>query len=114
MMFAPFAAMWEKRGMLVQGGFLLLTGPVMAAMISPNLMEQASIWCFFSIAQIVAMLFLIRETLVLNWGRAHHRESLFAKKPQLQAAHERKQQQQQQQQAYPVSSEGGKASGKAA
>ena len=51
MMYAPFVALWEKRGMLVQGGFLLLTGPVMAAMISPNLMEQASIWCFFSTTQ---------------------------------------------------------------
>jgi hypothetical protein len=116
MMYAPFFALWEKRGMIVQGLFLLLTGPVMAAAITPNLMEQASIWCFFSIAQIATMLFLIRETLVLNWGREEHRSSLLAKKPQLQAAHERKQQQQQQQQqqAYPVSSEGGKASGKAA
>ena len=34
-----------------QGSFLLLTGPVMAAAITPNLMEQASIWCFFSIMQ---------------------------------------------------------------
>jgi hypothetical protein len=51
MMFAPFLAMWEKRGMLIQGTFLLLTGPVMAAAITPNLMEQASIWCFFSIMQ---------------------------------------------------------------
>ena len=50
-MFAPFLAMWEKRGMLIQGTFLLLTGPVMAAAITPNLMEQASIWCFFSIMQ---------------------------------------------------------------
>ena len=31
MMYAPFLALYEKRGMLVQGGFLLLTGPVMAA-----------------------------------------------------------------------------------
>ena len=109
MMYAPFLALYEKRGMLVQGGFLLLTGPVMAAAITPNLMEQASIWCFFSISQIIAMLFLIRETLVLNWGREQHRESLFARKPQLQASHERNQQQQQQQkqkrpqEAYPVS-----------
>jgi hypothetical protein len=32
-------------------------------------MEQASIWCFFSIAQISIMLFCIRETLIINWGR---------------------------------------------
>ena len=114
MMYAPFFALWEKRGMIVQGLFLLLTGPVMAAAITPNLMEQASIWCFFSIAQIATMLFLIRETLVLNWGREEHRSSLLAKKPKLaaedarkRAQNERKQQQQQQQQqrgrdAYPV------------
>merc|ERR1711935_231653 len=59
MMFAPFLAMWEKRGMLIQGTFLLLTGPVMAAAITPNLMEQASIWCFFSIMQVCVMLILI-------------------------------------------------------
>jgi len=90
MMYAPFLALYEKRGMLVQGGFLLLTGPVMAAVITPNLMEQASIWCFFSIMQIVAMLFLIRETLVLHWGRDTHRASLFAKKPELKEKAEAK------------------------
>lgn len=86
MMYAPFFALYEKKGMIVQGLFLLLTGPVTAAAITPNLMEQASIWCFFSIAQICTMLFLIRETLVANWGREEHRASLFAKKPQLEAA----------------------------
>ena len=86
MMFAPFLAMWEKRGMLIQGTFLLLTGPVMAAAITPNLMEQASIWCFFSIMQVCVMLILIRETLVVNWGTNSSRASLFAKKPELQAA----------------------------
>lgn len=69
LMFAPFFALYEKKGMVVQGLFLFLFGPVMAALISDNLMEQASIWCFFSIAQIVVMLFLIRETLIVNWGR---------------------------------------------
>lgn len=108
MMYAPFVALWEKRGMLIQGAFLLLTGPVLAAVITPNLMEQASIWCFFSIAQIVAMLFLIRETLVVNWGREHHRQSLFAQKPELQAEHDQQQKQQK------LKEKGGKASGKAA
>jgi len=32
-------------------------------------MEQASIWCFFSIAQISVMLFLIRKTLVEGNGK---------------------------------------------
>lgn len=51
-MFAPFFALYEKRGMVVQGIFLFVAGPFLASLISPNLMEQASIWCFFSIAQI--------------------------------------------------------------
>jgi hypothetical protein len=53
LMFAPFFALWEKKGMWLQGMVLFLTGPVLAGFISPNLMEQASIWCFFSIAQVV-------------------------------------------------------------
>ena len=81
--YAPFFAMYEKKGMVVQGLFLFFTGPMLAAYITPNLMEQASIWCFFSIAQIATMLFLIRETLVLHWGRDEHKASLLAAKPQL-------------------------------
>lgn len=71
LMFAPFFALYEKKGMILQGCFLFLFGPVMASLISDNLMEQASIWCFFSIAQISIMLFLIRETLIINWGRGN-------------------------------------------
>jgi hypothetical protein len=71
LMFAPFYALNEKKGMVIQGIFLFLFGPVLAAVISDNLMEQASIWCFFSIAQIAIMLFLIRETLIVNWGRGN-------------------------------------------
>ena len=77
LMFAPFFAMYEKKGMILQGLVLYLTGPFAAAMISKNLMEQASIWCFFSIAQISIMLFLIREALIVNWGRAGGRISLM-------------------------------------
>jgi hypothetical protein len=69
LMFAPFFALYEKRGMIMQAAFLYLTGPYMASLISSNLMEQASIWCFFSIAQISVMLFLIRETLIVKWGK---------------------------------------------
>lgn len=83
LMYAPFFALYEKKGMIVQGLFLFLTGPVLAAYITPNLFEQASIWCFFSIAQITSMLFLIRETLIVHWGREEHRVSLFATKPEL-------------------------------
>jgi len=68
LMFAPFFALYQKRGMVMQGLVLYLTGPAAAALISSNLMEQASIWCFFSIAQISIMLFMIREVLIVNWG----------------------------------------------
>jgi len=71
LMFAPFFALYEKKGMILQGAFLFLFGPGMAALISDNLMEQASIWCFFSIAQISIMLFLIRETLIIHWGKGN-------------------------------------------
>jgi hypothetical protein len=71
LMFAPFFALYEKKGMILQGCFLFLFGPISASFISDNLMEQASIWCFFSIAQISIMLFLIRETLIINWGRGN-------------------------------------------
>lgn len=59
-----------KRNMIIQGLFLFAFGPLAAAYVTPNLMEQASIWCFFSIAQIGIMLFLIREQLLIHWGRA--------------------------------------------
>mmetsp|Transcript_65900 Transcript_65900/g.155673 ORF Transcript_65900/g.155673 Transcript_65900/m.155673 type:complete len:131 (-) Transcript_65900:52-444(-) len=68
LMFAPFFALYEKPGMVIQGVFLFACGPYLASLITPNLMEQASIWCFFSIAQISTMLFLIREALVKKWG----------------------------------------------
>jgi len=77
-MFAPFFALYEKKGMVVQGIFLFAFGPYLASWISPNLMEQASIWCFFSIAQIAIMLFFIRETLIINWGRDGTHQSLVA------------------------------------
>jgi len=79
MMFAPFFALYEKKGMVIQGIFLFVFGPYTASLITPNLMEQASIWCFFSIAQIAIMLFCIRETLIINWGREGPHQSLLKK-----------------------------------
>jgi len=76
-MFAPFFALYEKKGMVIQGVFLFAFGPYLANWISPNLMEQASIWCFFSIAQIAIMLFCIRETLITHWGRDSVHASLI-------------------------------------
>jgi len=80
LMFAPFFALYEKKGMVIQGIFLFAFGPYLAGLISPNLMEQASIWCFFSIAQISIMLFCIRETLIINWGRDGVHKSLVTGK----------------------------------
>lgn len=79
LMFAPFFAMYEKKGMVIQGIFLFAFGPWLAGLITPNLMEQASVWCFFSIAQIAIMLFCIRETLIINWGREGPHKSLLSK-----------------------------------
>eukprot|EP00045_Choanoeca_perplexa_P023026 m.11668 g.11668 ORF g.11668 m.11668 type:complete len:262 (-) comp9869_c0_seq1:171-956(-) len=72
LMFAPFLALYEKRGMVLQGVVLFISGPIAAAYVTDNLMEQASIWCFFSIAQIAIMLFLIRETLIIHWGKGNN------------------------------------------
>ena len=57
-MFAPFLAFIDKfnRGaalMVLQATFLYALGPGMAAFITPNLHEQASIWCLFSMAQVL-------------------------------------------------------------
>lgn len=67
LMFGPFFVM--KKNMIIQGVFLWFAGPFLASYITDNLMEQASIWCFFSISQIAIMLFIIREQLIVGWGR---------------------------------------------
>ena len=63
-MFTPFLVL--KTNMVIQGVFLWATGPLLAAYITPNLFEQASIWCFFSIGQIGFMLYVVRDMLILN------------------------------------------------
>jgi len=80
LMYAPFFALYEKKGMIIQGLFLFVTGPMLAGYITPNLMEQASVWCFFSISQICSMLFLIREKLIIHWGRESKDASLVSGK----------------------------------
>jgi len=84
LMFAPFFALYEKKGMVIQGIFLFAFGPYAASIITPNLMEQASIWCFFSVAQIAIMLFCIRETLIINWGRSGPHQSLLKKNSEIE------------------------------
>ena len=49
----------------MKGVFLFVFGPFLAALISPNLMEQASIWCFFSILQVSY------QTILINFVRFH-------------------------------------------
>jgi hypothetical protein len=56
-MFAPFVAVIDKFNtgavlMVLQATFLYALGPGMAALVTPNLHEQASIWCLFSMAQV--------------------------------------------------------------
>jgi len=70
-MFAPYFALYEKKGQVIQAIFLFLFGPYTASLITSNLMEQGSIWCFFSIAQIAIMLLFVRKQLVSDWGREH-------------------------------------------
>lgn len=77
LMFVPFFII--KRNMIIQGVFLFITGPFLASFITNNLFEQASVWCFFSIAQISIMIFLIRETLLINWKKGG-KESVYTKK----------------------------------
>eukprot|EP01115_Flamella_aegyptia_P001505 TRINITY_DN124988_c0_g1_i1.p1 TRINITY_DN124988_c0_g1~~TRINITY_DN124988_c0_g1_i1.p1 ORF type:complete len:230 (+),score=18.74 TRINITY_DN124988_c0_g1_i1:3-692(+) len=50
------------------GIFLFLTGPFMASLITDNLHEQASVWCFFSISQliIIVVTFLLKVHLIAD------------------------------------------------
>lgn len=50
--FAPFIAMYEQKGMLLQGLLLFLSGPVLAFYLSNEVLEQPTIWSFFSVAQV--------------------------------------------------------------
>jgi hypothetical protein len=57
MMFAPFLAMGPM--FWIPGAVLFGSGPYLASLISDNLHEQASIWCFFSIAQICLLVLYV-------------------------------------------------------
>jgi hypothetical protein len=50
-MFVPAMLMYENKRMVITQIIFFITGPLLAAYITSNLMEQASIWCFFSIFQ---------------------------------------------------------------
>lgn len=51
MMFAPYLVMGPE--MWLNGIILFTTGPLLSSYITDNLYEQASIWCFFSIGQVL-------------------------------------------------------------
>jgi hypothetical protein len=54
-MIAPFFVL--KNYSWIMGVLLFLTGPLLASIITENLQEQASIWCFFSIIQVGALFY---------------------------------------------------------
>jgi len=64
MMFAPYIALGPE--MWIHGFVLFATGPLLSSFITPNLYEQASIWCFFSIGQVclatITLYFTLRKT----------------------------------------------------
>lgn len=71
LMFAPFFTVKSNAWLL--GVFLFATGPYAASFITPNLQEQASIWCFLSIFQIAVMLVMVRKDLARS-ARANKEE----------------------------------------
>lgn len=64
MIFAPFFVLYEQDGMLIQGLLLFLSGPLAAAYLSQNPMEQSSIWSYFSIAQVSCLLYLYSRLII--------------------------------------------------
>ena len=50
-MFIPTLLMYENKKLVMNQIIMFITGPLMSAYITSNLMEQSSIWCFFSIFQ---------------------------------------------------------------
>eukprot|EP01095_Lingulamoeba_sp_RSL-Kostka_P011234 TRINITY_DN420_c0_g1_i3.p2 TRINITY_DN420_c0_g1~~TRINITY_DN420_c0_g1_i3.p2 ORF type:complete len:137 (+),score=20.75 TRINITY_DN420_c0_g1_i3:1022-1432(+) len=52
LMFAPVLII-DDLFTTISGIFLFITGPLLSMTITDNIHEQASIWCFFSISQII-------------------------------------------------------------
>lgn len=68
-MFMPFFVIKPQN--MIQGFVLWATGPALANYISPDLTEQASIWCFFSISQIVRFFFPASLTMIASTTPPH-------------------------------------------
>jgi len=73
LMFLPFfvldhGSFLKNIGNRIAGLLLFLTGPVLADWITPNRQESASIWCFFSILQVVGLVCIMIAQL-LSFGK---------------------------------------------
>jgi len=69
LLFAPSFALYENtnhKWKVIRTIFVFVTGPFLAGWITSDLMEQGSIWCFFSIAQIAIMVYSDRKRLLLG------------------------------------------------
>ena len=79
LMFAPFLVINKQVAIL--GIFLFATGPFLASLITPSLFEQASIWCFYSCAQVFAMgcIFFANNNGVPNYMRMGPTKTKFRK-----------------------------------
>jgi len=69
LMFLPFftldhGSFGKNAGTRVAGALLFLTGPALADWITPNRQEAASIWCFFSILQVVGLICIMIPQMV--------------------------------------------------
>jgi len=71
LMFAPSLVLYESRIRVLRTLFVIVSGPVLAGFITSNLMEQASIWCFLSIAQICLLHFTTRKII---WAKYYDAE----------------------------------------
>ena len=74
LMFAPFVALsdWNTikilyKSLAFQGAVCYITGPFFASLITDNLQEQASVWCLFSIAQVLLMLVRMYSSVKENY-----------------------------------------------
>ena len=71
MMFAPFIALGPR--LWLSGFILFATGPLLAWFLTGNLFEQAAIWCFMSIGQIVILTVVLAIRLRGKWTPAEYK-----------------------------------------
>ena len=64
LMFFPFfiidhGSFMKNIGIRIAGVLLFLTGPIIGDYVTDNKHESASIWCFFSILQVIMLVFIL-------------------------------------------------------